>query len=138
MSKKANAVELEKEALAIIDARGLVFIDDVCAYISCSRATFYNHNLDKLDSIKDALTRNKVSKKVALRKNWEESTNATLQMGLYKLLATPEELAALSMQHVDHTTKGEKLPTTIIKFVGDSNDGDTDTPEVSTALEPEN
>ena len=30
-------------------------------------------------------------------------------MGLYKLLATPEELAALSMQHVDHTTKGESI-----------------------------
>lgn len=40
-------------------------------------------------------------------------------------------------EHVDITTKGEQLPTTIIKFVGDSNDGDTDTQEVSTALEPE-
>ena len=40
-------------------------------------------------------------------------------------------------EHVDITTKGEQLPTTIIKFVGDSNDGDTDTQEVSTAMESE-
>jgi hypothetical protein len=47
-------------------------------------------------------------------------------MGLYKLLATDEELKKLSMQQIDHTTLGEKLPTTIIKFVGDSDDDHTD------------
>lgn len=114
MSKPKGAVtyrveDLEKEALALIEARQLVFIDDVCAYMSCGRSTFYNNNLDKMDSIKEALTKVKVSKKIALRSNWEESTNATLQMGLYKLLATPEELAALSMQHIDHSTKGESI-----------------------------
>ena len=131
-----EANELEKLALALIDAKGLVFIDEVCVYLPCNRATFYNKGLDKLDTIRDALTKNRVSKKLALRSNWEESTNATLQMGLYKLLATPEELAALSMQHIDHTTKGDKMPTTIIRFVG-TDDGDTDTPQIQPPVVPE-
>lgn len=37
-------------------------------------------------------------------------------------------------QSVDMTTGGEKLPTTIIKFTGDSND-DTDTPEIPATLD---
>jgi len=101
--------DLEKQALELIEARQLVFIDDVCAYLPCSRTTFYDKGLDKSDAIKSALLKVRTKKKVALRSNWEESTNATLQMGLYKLLATPEELAALSMQHVDLSTKGESL-----------------------------
>ena len=101
--------DLENQALALIEARQLVFIDDICAYLPCSRATFYDKGLDKLDSIKTALHKVRTSKKVALRAKWEEGDNATLQMGLYKLLATPEELAALSMQHIDHSTKGESI-----------------------------
>ena len=114
MSKPKGAVtynteDLEKQAIAIIEAKSLVFIDEVCAYLPCSMSTFYERKLEKSEVIKAALTKNRVSKKLALRSNWEESTNATLQMGLYKLLATPDELAALSMQQIDHTTKGESL-----------------------------
>lgn len=38
-------------------------------------------------------------------------------------------------QSVDMTTGGEKLPQTIIKFTGDSENGDTDTPEIPAALD---
>lgn len=134
MSKKRNTYEaedLEKQAIALIEAHGLVFIDDVCAYLPCSRKTFYDKGLDKLHTIKDALAKVRVSKKVALRKNWEESQNATLQMGLYKLLATPEELAALSMQNVDIKSNGQTIVPTVIQFVDDSEDEQ----EIPTALE---
>lgn len=36
---------------------------------------------------------------------------------------------------LDHTTGGEKLPQTIIKFTGDSENGDTDTSEIPAALD---
>ena len=112
MSKKRSTYEaddLEKQAIALIEAHRLVFIDDVCAYLPCSRTTFYDKGLNKSDAIKSALHKIRTAKKVALRSRWEEGDNATLQMGLYKLLATPEELAALSMQHIDLSTKGESL-----------------------------
>lgn len=121
-----DADDLERQALAAIEANGLVFVEEVCNYLPCCKSTFYNKGLDDLDTIKDALARNRVSKKLALRKKWEDSDNATLQMGLYKLLATPEELAALSMQQIDHTTKGKELPITIIEFVPSTHDSDND------------
>jgi hypothetical protein len=136
MSKKQGDVtyktdDLEKQAVALIEAKSLVFIDEVCAYLPCSMSTFYERKLEKSEAIKDALTKNRVSKKLSLRTNWEESTNATLQMGLYKLLATPEELAALSMQNVDIKSNGQTIVPTVIQFVDDSEDEQ----EISTSLE---
>ena len=135
MAKKQGDVtykteDLEKQAVAVIEAKSLVFIDEVCAYLPCSMSTFYERKLEKSEVIKDALTKNRVSKKLSLRTNWEESTNATLQMGLYKLLATPEELAALSMQNVDIKSNGKTIAPTIIQFVDDSEDEQ----EISTSL----
>jgi len=52
-----NPKELEKKALEAIEKNKLFFIDDVIAYLPCSRATFYNLELEKLDTIKDALTK---------------------------------------------------------------------------------
>jgi len=136
MAKKQGDVtykteDLEKQAIAVIQTHGLVFIDEVCVYLPCSTSTFYAHKLEKSEDIKAALTKNRVSKKLSLRTNWEESTNATLQMGLYKLLATPEELAALSMQNVDIKSNGKTINPTIIQFVDDSEDEQ----EIPTALE---
>ena len=130
-----NKDSLEALAIAAIEEHGLVFFTEVCAYLPCSTATAYNYELEKLESIKEAIAGQRIMRKVAMRKNWFQSTQPTLQMGLYKLLATPEELAALSMQQIDHTTKGERLPTTIIQFIG-TDDEDTDTPEVQPPLVP--
>jgi len=91
--------ELEKQSLEAIEKHKLFFIDDVISYLPCSRATFYNQGLDKLDTIKDALTKVKTEIKVSMRSKWYKSENATLQMGLMKLLSSDEELRKLSMQH---------------------------------------
>jgi hypothetical protein len=122
MSKKRSTYEvedLEKQAIALIESHRLVFIDEVCAYLPCSRSTFYEKELDKSDAIKSALHKVRTKKKLLLRTNWEESQNATLQMGLYKLLATPEELSALSMQNVDIKSNGRTIAPTMINFVDD-------------------
>lgn len=129
--KTYDSDDLEKQAIAVIEAHRLVFIDEVCAYLPCSRTTFYDKELDKSDAIKSALYRVRTAKKVSLRARWEEGDNPTLQMGLYKLLATPEELSALSMQNVDIKSNGKTIAPTIIQFVDDSEDE----PEVPTALE---
>lgn len=86
---------LEK-SLKAIEEKGLVFIDEIAPAIGVSRATFYNHGLDKLDSIKDCLTLNRVKRKSGLRRKWYENDNATTQIALYKLLAETEELERLN------------------------------------------
>lgn len=102
-----NIKELEKQSLDAIEKYKLFFIEDVVAYLPCSRATFYNLELDKLDSIKSALTKVKTEIKVSMRSKWYKSENPTLQMGLMKLIASPEELKQLSMTHVESNNTHE-------------------------------
>jgi hypothetical protein len=91
--------ELEKQALEAIEKHKLFFIADVVAYLPCVSATFYDLQLEKSEAIKSALTKVKTEIKVSMRSKWYKSENATLQMGLMKLISTDEELRKLSMQH---------------------------------------
>ncbi len=100
--------KLEKMALAAIEEHGLIFIEEVISYLPCASSTFYDHELEKSEAIKDAINFNKVSKKAKLRKNWEKSENATLNISLYKLLANEEELQRLSVQKIEHSGKQEQ------------------------------
>ena len=96
--------QLEQEALDAIEKYRLFFIEDVVVYVSCSRATFYNHNLDKLDTIKEALAKNKIDIKVSMRNKWFLSESATLQVALMKMIATDDEAHRLngSRQEIRH------------------------------------
>ena len=112
MAYKTN--ELEEKALEAIKEHGLVFIEEVVSFLPCSKPTFYEHGLNESNAIKEAIEYNKVSKKAKLRKNWEHSENATLNISLYKLLANEEELQRLSVQKVEHSGKdGERLDINI-------------------------
>jgi|31_taG_2_1085359.scaffolds.fasta_scaffold03581_4 hypothetical protein len=102
-----NTKELEQQALEAIKEHGLIFIEEVVSFLPCSKPTFYEHGLNESNAIKEAITLNKVSKKAKLRKNWEHSENATLNISLYKLLANEEELMRLSVQKIHQETKQE-------------------------------
>jgi len=93
--------ELEKQALDAIEKHKLFFIADVVAYLPCSYVTFYDFKLNESNAIKDALTKVKTDIKVSMRSKWYKSENATLQMGLMKLISTDEELRKLSMQTIE-------------------------------------
>jgi len=108
MAYKKN--DLEKKALAEIKAKKLIFIDDVVCYLPCSRATFYIQELDKLDTIKDALELNKTDIKVSLRSKWYKSENATLQIALMRLTCGDSERRKLATNYNELTGKdGEAL-----------------------------
>jgi len=108
--------ELAEIAIKAITSKKLVFMDEVYAYLPCSRATFYNHKLEELDSIKGAIEKNRVDLKVGLRKKWYESENATVQIALYKLIGSEDESDRINSQKskIDHTTQGEKIADTRI------------------------
>ena len=105
--------ELAEIAIKAITSKKLVFMDEVYAYLPCSRATFYNHKLEELDSIKGAIEKNRVDLKVGLRKKWYESENATVQIALYKLIGSEDESDRINSQKskIDHTTAGKPIPT---------------------------
>ena len=69
--------ELEKKAIEAIAKHRLFFISDVAPMIGISRQTFYDHGLDKLDDIKEALTKNRIEVKSSLRSKWYQSDNPT-------------------------------------------------------------
>jgi len=106
---------LEKWAVESIEKYNLVFMYQVVAFLPCSLSTFYAKGLEKSESIKGALNENRIKTKQSLMQKWYKSKNATLQMGLFKLLATPEERKALSLSYIDQTiTEKEdlsRLPT---------------------------
>jgi hypothetical protein len=97
--------------LKLIQEHNLFFITDLCAYLPFSHATFYNKGLDKIDTLKEALDKNKIDTKVRLLKKWEDSTNATLQMALMKLICSDEERKKLSMEYKEENHTGEIVIT---------------------------
>ena len=104
--KKKDMIKLSLDA---IKDNNLVFVTEIFAFVPFSQATFYNHKLEGLESIKKALDDNRVTTKAGMRKEWLKSTNATLQIALYKLLATNEEYDRLIQQKIDHTSDGDKI-----------------------------
>lgn len=101
--------ELEQLSLKAIQENNLVDFKEISLFVPPCRATLYNHGLDKLDTIKEALNDNKISTKVKLRKKWFESDNATLQLALMKLISEDDERKKLSQTYQDHTTDGKPI-----------------------------
>ena len=102
------------------------FKDIFVHYKGCSRSTAYNHNLDKLDSIKEALYSNRRKGVSTMLSKWIASPNATLQLAAMRMICDSEEHRSLNQNYTDLTSKGESLNIPISKWATD--DGtDTDT-----------
>lgn len=110
--------EILQEALDAIEKHKVLFVDDVVAYVSCSRSTFYEYfpsTSDELDKIKELLTKNKIQIKSSLRAKWYKGQSFPAQLALYKLSATQDELKKLSMTHQDVNHSGS-IETKVINL----------------------
>ena len=99
-----------EQAKEMIVKHKLFFVDDIVAFLPCSKSSFYEFypdGSDELDELKGLLEINRTTLKVSMRSKWYTSNAPALQMALMKLIATPEELKKLSMQFVesDNNTK---------------------------------
>ena len=108
---KTKIFEQAKEAIV---KHKLFFVEDVVAFIPCSKQTFYDYfpvNSDELDTLKSMLEINRTTLKVSMRSKWYTSNAPALQMALMKLIATPEELKKLSMTFVEseNTNRNENF-----------------------------
>ena len=100
-----DRVKIFEQAKEVIVKKNLLFIEDVVAFLPIAKKTFYEYfPLDSNESneLKELLETNKINIKVSMRSKWYESDNATLQMGLMKLISTNEELRKLSMNTQAH------------------------------------
>ena len=94
--------DLFNTAIEQIKKHKLFFIEDIIAFLPCRKSTFYEHFPNDSDYYKrmfEELETNRTELKVSMRSKWYKSNAPALQMALMKLIATPEELRKLSMQH---------------------------------------
>jgi len=91
-----------EQAKEVIVKHKLFFIEDIVAFLPCSKNYFYDHfppDSNEYDELKGLLETNRIELKVSMRSKWYKSNAPALQMALMKLIATPEELRKLSMNH---------------------------------------
>ena len=93
---KTKYKKLEKQCIEIIIENSIVFADEIFIFTEISPSMFYQAQLDKSAAIKDAIDINRAKLKRDLRLKWFDSTNATLNAALYKLVCSDEERRSLS------------------------------------------
>ena len=103
-----------EEALKVIKEHKIKIFDHIFGFTSFCAATAYNHELEKLENIKDALQANKSKAKTTLIDKWINSDNATLNVAAYRLMSSPEEHKLLNQQYHDHTSKGKEVKIPIL------------------------
>lgn len=115
----------ETDILKVIIKNKIMRIDHIFShYLDLKSSQFYNLELEKSESIKEAIRINK-SKAVSYMLNkWVGSNNATLQISAFKVLCEDEDRKKLSMQFVESENKHE-LKEFTVKVIDNNPDGDT-------------
>ena len=109
----------------------LFFIEDIVAFLPCSKNYFYDHfppDSNEYDELKALLDTNRTTLKVSMRSKWYTSNAPALQMALMKLIATPEELRKLSM-NVQSYEGQINIPVLTNDPLADINESDNGTKE---------
>ena len=128
-----DRLKIFEQAKEVTVKHKLFFIEDIVAFLPCSKNYFYDHfptDSNEYDELKGLLETNRTTLKVSMRSKWYTSNAPALQMALMKLIATPEELRKLSMQHNDITSGGKEIqsaPTAIQVEIVKTNETTSDT-----------
>lgn len=104
--------KIYQQAEEAIKKHNLFFIEDIVAFLPCSKPTFYDFfppNSNELNNLKEILDDNKVKTKSSIRAKLWKSNKASELLALYRLIATPEEHQKLNQSYVDHSNKGGKF-----------------------------
>ena len=114
--------KLYQQAQKAITENNLFFIEDVVAFIPCSKPTFYEHfpiDSNELNNLKDLLEQNKIRTKSAIRAKLYKSPKASELLALYRLICTPDERKMLNQNYIELTGKDGKdlLPKIEIEIV---------------------
>ena len=100
--------KIYQQAEEAIKKNNLFFIEDIVAFLPCSKPTFYDFfpkNSNELNDLKDLLEDNKIKTKSSIRAKLWKSNRASELLALYRLIATPEEHQKLNQSYVEQTTR---------------------------------
>ena len=114
--------KLYQQAETAIKENNLFFIEDVVAFIPCSKPTFYEYfpiDSNEFNNLKGLLEQNKIRTKSAIRAKLYKSPKASELLALYRLICTPEERKMLNQNYIELTGKDGKdlLPKIEIEIV---------------------
>ena len=114
--------KLYQQAETAITENNLFFIEDVVAFIPCSKPTFYEYfpiDSNEFNDLKGLLEQNKIRTKSAIRAKLYKSPKASELLALYRLICTPEERKMLNQNYIELTGKDGKdlLPKIEIEIV---------------------
>jgi len=114
------------EALrAKIIAKRCDFVEETCDLVGINKVTFYRHfpeGSHERNALKELLQINKSEIKNALRSKWFKSDAPALQLALYKLNATEEELRKLQMSAIEVSATHKILSLDPLSLSDDSSD----------------
>ena len=118
--------QYENDIVECIKKHNIFTIEMIFTFYSgISRSQFYELSLNKSDTIKNTLDDNKNRTKHSMLSKWYKSNNASLQMGLMKLIGSDEERKMLSQSHTDITTNGKEITSVTRMIVDESTNQDS-------------
>lgn len=104
--------DLLDKAKKAIQENEIFFIEDIVAFLPCSKPTFYDHfpvNSDEFNDLKEMLNTNKIKTKQLIRRKLMESPKASELLAVYRLICTDEERKMLNQSYIDVTSKGNEV-----------------------------
>jgi len=119
--------KLYQQAKEAIEKHNLFFIEDIVAFIPCSKPTFYEHfplDSDELNDLKEMLEQNKIKTKSSIRAKLYKSEKAGELLALYRLIATPEEHRKLNQSYIGHSVENMSIQWNEIKTYEESDKAD--------------
>lgn len=115
--------ELEKIALKVLEKEKLTTIEQVVSFMPCSSSTFYNHELEKLESIKEHLFKNREQRKIKIVKKMEDGDSVAGLAFAFKLLATEDELRRVNPPKQKEEEETEK-PKPLVEWTEEKNENE--------------
>jgi len=110
--------ELILTAKKVIKENNLFFIEDIVAWLPCSKTTFYEYfpaDSDEMNDFKAMLDENKIKTKSAIRAKLFRSDKAGELLALYRLICDSDERRMLNQQYIEMEAKDNSLT---VNFVG--------------------
>lgn len=108
---KTKYNKLASDCADIITQNDITFVDEIFAFLDIAPSDFYEYKLEESEVIKNAIEINRAKLKRELRAKWFESTNATLNAALYKLVCTEDEKRALSSSSTNKNAQQNEICT---------------------------
>ena len=118
---KKQQQAIVKSIKTAIKTHRIKFFYQVFGYVPCCQETGTQilKKLGELVAVKDLINTQRTMAKVTAMNRWEDSENATLQMGFFKLLANDDELERLnnSKQKTEVIIKDDRTEAEILRNI---------------------